>query len=224
MEFIINAKEAMKYGVDEALMINNFRYWIAKNKVNEKHFYDGRYWTYNSHKALSELMPFWSEKQIRRILDSLIKQNVIMKGNYNKMFYDRTSWYAFVDEDLFLDIFSNEKFDLPKKVEYNCPNEMSISDQMGEPIPNKYQINTNKEKEIYKEKESFRKPTIEEIDAYCRERNNSVDAEAFYYHYESKGWLIGKAKMKSWKAAVITWEKGNKNNPAPKKKKSSFFF
>jgi hypothetical protein len=82
----------------------------------------------------------------------------------------------------------------------------------------------NKEKEIYKEKESFRKPTIEEIDAYCRERNNSVDAEAFYYHYESKGWLIGKAKMKSWKAAVITWEKGNKNNPAPKKKKSSFFF
>ena len=81
-----------------------------------------------------------------------------------------------------------------------------------------------KEKEIYKEKESFRKPTIEEIDAYCRERNNSVDAEVFYYHYESKGWLIGKAKMKSWKAAVITWEKGNKNNPAPKKKKSSFFF
>ena len=82
----------------------------------------------------------------------------------------------------------------------------------------------NKEKEIYKEKESFRKPTIEEIDAYCRERNNSVDAEAFYYHYESKGWLIGKAKMKSWKAAVITWEKGNKNNSAQKKKKSSFFF
>ena len=82
----------------------------------------------------------------------------------------------------------------------------------------------NKEKEIYKEKESFRKPTIEEINAYCRERNNSVDAEAFYYHYESKGWLIGKAKMKSWKAAVITWEKGNKNNSAQKKKKSSFFF
>lgn len=102
MEFIINSKEAMKYGVDEALMINNFRYWIAKNKVNEKHFYDGRYWICNSHKELSELMPFWTEKQIRRILDSLIKQNVIMKGNYNRMFYDRTSWYAFVDEDLFI--------------------------------------------------------------------------------------------------------------------------
>ena len=81
-----------------------------------------------------------------------------------------------------------------------------------------------KEKEIYKEKESFCKPTIEEIREYCRERNNSVDAEAFYYHYESKGWLIGKAKMKSWKAAVITWERSAKNNPAPKKKKSSFFF
>src|SRR5690554_5710835 len=65
-----------------------------------------------------------------------------------------------------------------------------------------------------KDKESirFEKPTIAEIVAYCRERKNGIDGESFYYHYESKGWKIGKSPMKSWKSAIITWEKNNKSN------------
>ena len=54
----------------------------------------------------------------------------------------------------------------------------------------------------------FRKPTVEEIEAYCLERNNGIDAGEFYDFYESKGWMIGKSKMKDWKAAVRTWERG----------------
>lgn len=53
----------------------------------------------------------------------------------------------------------------------------------------------------------FTPPTVEEVRAYCIERNNNVDAERFVDYYESKGWLIGKIKMKSWKAAVRTWER-----------------
>ncbi len=53
----------------------------------------------------------------------------------------------------------------------------------------------------------FTPPTVEEVRAYCIERNNSVDPERFVDYYESKGWLIGKTKMKSWKAAVRTWER-----------------
>ena len=59
-------------------------------------------------------------------------------------------------------------------------------------------------------KERFKKPTIEEIREYCLERNNNVDAERFYDFYESKDWMIGKNKMKDWKACVRTWERGNK--------------
>lgn len=64
----------------------------------------------------------------------------------------------------------------------------------------------------------FKKPTIEEIKAYCEERNNGIDAEYFFNYYESKGWQIGKSPMKNWKASVITWEKkdfkgGVKNEP-----------
>lgn len=53
---------------------------------------------------------------------------------------------------------------------------------------------------------TFQKPSPEEVEAYCKERGNNVDARRFYDFYESKGWLVGKNKMKDWKAAVRTWE------------------
>ena len=59
-------------------------------------------------------------------------------------------------------------------------------------------------------RESFKKPTIQDIEKYCKERNNGINAEAFYDFYESKGWWVGKNKMKDWKACVRTWEQRNK--------------
>lgn len=66
---------------------------------------------------------------------------------------------------------------------------------------------TNNDKNIYnKEEKSFRKPTVEEIKNYCLERNNSIIPEKFYNYYEANGWMVGKSKMKNWKAAIRTWE------------------
>jgi len=53
----------------------------------------------------------------------------------------------------------------------------------------------------------FKKPTLEEISAYCSERENHIDPQRFFDHYESNGWKVGKATMKDWKAAIRTWEK-----------------
>lgn len=53
----------------------------------------------------------------------------------------------------------------------------------------------------------FAKPTSDDIKEYCDERANNVDANTFFDFYESKGWLVGKAKMKDWKAAVRNWER-----------------
>lgn len=50
-------------------------------------------------------------------------------------------------------------------------------------------------------------PSVEEIQAYCDERHNGIDAQNFYDFYASKGWMIGKNKMKDWKACVRTWER-----------------
>lgn len=55
----------------------------------------------------------------------------------------------------------------------------------------------------------FVKPTFEEVDAYCCQRNNDVDPQAFIDFYESKGWMVGKNKMKDWQAAVRNWERCN---------------
>lgn len=67
-------------------------------------------------------------------------------------------------------------------------------------------INNTSKKEIYKERK-FKKPTLEEVREYCKERNNNINAESFIDFYESKGWMVGKNKMKDWKACVRTWEK-----------------
>ena len=55
----------------------------------------------------------------------------------------------------------------------------------------------------------FTPPTVDEVDAYCKERGNGVDAQKFVDFYDSKGWMVGKNSMKDWKAAVRTWEKGD---------------
>ena len=62
-------------------------------------------------------------------------------------------------------------------------------------------------------KKRFRPPTVEEVEAYCFERNNKVDAERFVDFYASNGWRVGKNPMKDWKAAVRTWEKREDNSP-----------
>jgi len=56
----------------------------------------------------------------------------------------------------------------------------------------------------------FVPPTIDEIKIYCLERKNKVDPEKFFNFYQSKGWLVGKSKMKDWKASIHTWEKSEK--------------
>jgi hypothetical protein len=58
-----------------------------------------------------------------------------------------------------------------------------------------------------KKQTRFTPPTVEEVRAYCRERGNSVNPETFVDFYLGKGWMVGKNKMKDWKAAVRTWEK-----------------
>ena len=59
----------------------------------------------------------------------------------------------------------------------------------------------------------FTKPTIEEVQAYCRERGNSVDANRFIDYYEANGWKVGKNPMSDWRAAIRTWEKNAYSTP-----------
>jgi hypothetical protein len=96
--YSFNVEVAEAYGIEESIMIKSFQYWIGKNATAQKNSHDGFTWTYNSAGALTDRFPFWSERQIRRILKSLIDRGVLQSGNYNKKQYDRTAWYSFKDE------------------------------------------------------------------------------------------------------------------------------
>ena len=69
----------------------------------------------------------------------------------------------------------------------------------------------------------FTPPTVEEVKAYCRERENNVDAERFIDFYASKGWKIGKNAMKDWRAAVRTWERSSSADCAQPKRQGDGF-
>ena len=79
------------------------------------------------------------------------------------------------------------------------------------------------EKDKDKEKENKKKdspkrfvpPSFDEVQAYCTERGNGIDAQAFIDFYASKGWMVGKTKMTDWKAAVRTWESRKRKQSKP---------
>lgn len=71
---------------------------------------------------------------------------------------------------------------------------------------NRIEQNSIEENRKEEKRRKFVKPTLEEIEEYCSERNNGINANAFYDFYESKDWYVGKNKMKDWKACVRTWE------------------
>ena len=62
------------------------------------------------------------------------------------------------------------------------------------------------------ERKNFVKPTVEEIAAYCKEKNYNINAQQFFNYYESNGWKIGRNAMKSWQAAVQNWNIRDKAN------------
>ena len=112
---------AQEYGIEEAVVIQNFAFWISKNAANGTHFYDGRVWTYTTIAGLSALFP--EIKKARYIVDKLVSKGILLKGNYNKTQMDRTCWYAFTDNGLELisqhNISAqcncqNQQMDLPK--------------------------------------------------------------------------------------------------------------
>jgi hypothetical protein len=75
----------------------------------------------------------------------------------------------------------------------------------------------NKNKEIKLNNKLFIRPSVNDVELYCIERNNKIDAISFVNFYESKGWMVGKNKMKDWRAAVRTWEMRENNKQSYKK-------
>lgn len=66
-------------------------------------------------------------------------------------------------------------------------------------------------------KERFKAPTVEEVQEYCTERGNNIDAQHFIDYYSARGWMLGKNHIKDWKACIRTWERNDSFKPKQEK-------
>lgn len=205
---------ATKYGILEAILLDSINYWSLKNEANKKNYFDGNYWTYNSTRAFSELFPYASQKKIQTALKKLIKEGLIVTGNYNKNAYDRTLWYALTEKGKY--ITRKGKMEFQKKENEFTENVQPIPNTIPNTIPDTI---PDIKKEIYKEKNTkrFVKPSLEEIKEYVFENSLNVDCEYFYDYYQSNGWTVGKNHMKDWKATLRNWSRRNQKSTVKKK-------
>lgn len=142
----------------------------------------------------------WSKTKVRTFLNQLQNDGMIIKKS------DRKKTTLTVCNYDTYQVLENQK----------RTNEEPLKDQSEtDERPKKDTTNKsnkgNKRKESNKESSRFTPPTIDEVSSYCKERNNSIDAEGFIDFYEANGWMVGKNKMKDWKATIRNWERRNKS-------------
>jgi hypothetical protein len=187
MQHHFDIDDAKKYGIECAILLNNLRFWIAKNEANKKHFYNGRYWTYNSATAFTKLFPYWSSSQISRYLRRLEDYGLIVSDNFNQSSYDKTKWYSL-------------------NYTTDCLKMNNGSDEIEQPIPD---IKSDLKPVLVitpdgKNAKSFKQWTLEDFGEELKKFADIVirdDLTNFYNHWREKD-AKGKMKLQNQR----TWE------------------
>lgn len=129
---VLQPSLAKNIGLNEAIVLQQIHYWITHNMKNNKNFYDGKYWTYNSiTKWQQNEFIFMSIRTVERVFKNLEQKGILIVGNYNKEKRDRTSWYS-IDYEV-LDKYSN--CIPPNWRNANRQNEEMHLPNLGEPLP-----------------------------------------------------------------------------------------
>ena len=98
MKHYFDVDIAKEYGVYAAILFENVGFWVEHNRANDTNFHDGKYWTFNSRRAITELFPYIGERSIRTATQVLVDAGLMQTGNYNASAYDRTIWYTLTDD------------------------------------------------------------------------------------------------------------------------------
>jgi len=193
---IVNKQLAKQVGLKGAVLladlISKEEYFIANGMT------DG--WFFNTEANIERDTTLTSYQQ-RKVLKTLKKYKIIetkRKGIPAKQYFK-------INEANLLNILSCEE---TEGLVVNKLNDLSET-----------KLTTiNKNKEIKITNKLFKKPSVNDVELYCIERDNKIDAISFVNFYESKGWMVGKNKMKDWRACIRTWEMRAKNKKtyAPK--------
>lgn len=209
-----NVDLAAEIGLTEAILLQHFYYWHQHNTHLPEMHREDRVWFFRSVAEMREVFPYLSDGNVRTAIKHLIEQGLVIKGDYSEKSLNKSTWYSLTDVAI-------RKFHLQDS---SIP---FVESQNGFVESYKSISNSNKDssnKIIRKRDNIFNIPTLSEISNYCRERGNIVDPQQFFDYYTSNGWMVGRNKMKDWKAAVRTWEGKRQSRPAyqPRKQESVF--
>ena len=183
----------------DLLLLANYAdgYFIVRgNRVNVKRGQIGR-----SQQNLAERWR-WSRGKVDRFLTEMENDGRIIQQK-NRL----TSLISIVNfESMYSAIQQTEQ-----QTEQQITQQTNINKKNNNQNNNNITSSTEEDRE--KPHKRFIPPTLEEVQAYIVENGYCVDAESFIAFYQSKNWYIGKNKMKNWKAAILTWEKRERENP-----------
>jgi hypothetical protein len=125
----------VKIGLNEAILLQQFHYWIEINRKSGKNLVQDKTWTYGScEQWQSENFPFWSTATVRRTINGLVEKGLLLKGNFNPSTYDRTLWYT-IDYEALESVVAEKPESLPfdendKCIYSNCTNGSAQIEQM----------------------------------------------------------------------------------------------
>jgi hypothetical protein len=188
---------AKKYGINSAVLLNKLIYLQKYTSRN-----DGYCW--RSAKELEDelgLSRYQQESAIKKLEDAgiLETKNTYIIGTQVKCKHFKI--IGIKDTDMVIQETSKSDFKETSKSEMR---------ETSKSVNNNNTIIIKHNNNIYRDIK-FKKPTLEEVEEYCKSRNNNVDAKSFYEYFEAGGWKDSQGKqVKNWKQKVITWENYSK--------------
>jgi len=129
-------------GIEKAIFLQDIAYWCDYNRSSDLNFREGEYWTYSTIDNFCKRHPYWTQKQLRRIISSCEESGLLITDNYNEDKRDRTKWYTVSDE--VLKVLALEKAVAEAQMgSLECPNGQNTTAQMGKCIYNEENTEKN---------------------------------------------------------------------------------
>ena len=201
-----NPEVAVRLGINQAIVLYNLGYLQTQRAIQggDEYYFDGRWWVRHSYQTLSEWHPYLSVPQMKRVMKPLIEAGHVVTRHPEH--FSRTTYWSVAPE------FLHSTKSPVASGEIDCSEGTKSYDVLHD---------NNIEHKGRSPTARFKPPTVSEASDYFSERGaDPSEAERFVDFYESKGWVVGKSKMKCWKSAVRNWIRSNKQsgNAQPKQR------
>ena len=192
-----DSEVAEKLGVNAAIIVANLAYLQANREAQggDKYYIDGRWWVHHTYESLQKVHPYLSLDQLRRTMKRLLEEGAVVRSQPDS--WNRDSYWSVAPEFMQSAKSPDRSGEIAGSQSAKSPVVLHDNEHI-----TKGRSPSNK----------FQPPTLEMVTDYCLERMNGVDPERFIDFYESKGWMIGKNKMKDWKAAMRTWARNQRDS------------